>query len=856
MIVLLVEMGIDDYDLNTNFYKKAEETFGTHLTDIFYELSATSILGSFSDILFRHRYDWGRKEEIQIKYLANEIINLLKEHDPSKAEIFNNVVTDYTGEDLINKNWFTEYYGFDRFDYIILVARKGYSIYRALLRAVKAEIKNDEKMLFLFNKLSAKVIIINTRTTAFYSFNQLNNNESRKQKSTGKLKCLLFDDLLGKGRNVTRITISLIIRGILPENIYYAALGFHQMQRNKPKEGTVQKTWISQDETDKCKYYVNFEDEYFDSLINSGKTKQYIDALKRINLFLPYSVANENFLSSKLFLERSKANTLSRDFNRYLHYCTVPYTGYMSYTYFNNRDDNYKLFSFDKLKVDYKKITNILAIDSIKGACEGLILDYDSNISNGYYTSVRFYKNIETHEVIIHPYVSFPALSGDIVKKLYRTLFAGIILSEYNEVMAQVYNYASDNNVMGETYRAIAINFDNFGEEGGIDEKNKNIFEHMSRAVLSVLSAIIGIRIFEQYRLFSDDYAQNHNKGKEMFARNVCRYLCAHKRGDDEGSKEEIKSKCIDFLERCYNNVYEISGDDVLVRPTFNFKDDNYNDECPTLVEWKDYCPDRNKENKINDWENLIRRLDEYPEKSDVKYLNRKQKREPIFYILDIVNYISIIDEHRKYKIPPIPVKWIIEKSILMMSKYRDSGYQNLLMKYGENKAQIKMFEKYMVALQSLIESGIINATVYSEHKPGERFNYVNVNALQCGEMTMLGAYMLVEEYGGWSLLNPLRDIYLEMRIRKAKNKPTDKFIRDLKKVFIVGLSKSARFSKKSEKSIRDEANSLMRKVKYLFANDLLFLWEIKDYSKHNPDIKELIKVIQEFSWFCKNSRY
>jgi hypothetical protein len=255
--------------------------------------------------------------------------------------------------------WFNDTYNAPYFDYVIGIARKGCSCFRSYLRTIKESVGDTPDSKAAFKAAATKPIILNSRTINFYNFKELKD----KGKDIGDVRILILDDLLNKGRNISRILRDLLRMGIEAENVCYAALGFHMMQANQPKEGDCHSTWIEPSDDDKNRYVIRFDVEPGDRLYT-----------KRIPLLLPQIFATENFLSSKdFFLDREEINTRSFRFNEFMHYAAVPYTGYMSSAYLRYTQEDDALVSYadrfeaaEKIKKLFEAEGRSLEIEALK----------------------------------------------------------------------------------------------------------------------------------------------------------------------------------------------------------------------------------------------------------------------------------------------------------------------------------------------------------------------------------------------------------------------------------------------------------------------------------------------------------
>jgi len=448
-----VETDITDIRNSTSkFVEQAIELFGYEDTTFFLEIVATAMMGNNTSKLFGASgfCNWGDE-----------------------------------------KDWFKEYYGFEHFDYIMLVARKGYSAFRAFLRTLKDYIKQmDEERAKQFTALVDKVIIVNTRTSLFYSFNHDGQGVSNQ-------KILIFDDLLSKGRNITRFAINLFRMGFNPANIYYSALGYHQMHKESYSYGHDSTQCVSINHDGNGRYAVVIHNETKEFINSNGKWDY-----SKIPLFLPHRFANKQLFSSGLFMSKAQTNDLSHNLNKFIHYCVVPYTGYSSYGYFNYNDtaETEEHNAFKKLYVGSKNETPLIqklnAHELNIEACNGILKDCHfiirgHNSKNGYFSGVKIFKNDEIKEIMINPCIILPSFTESQTRKLYTVLFSGVLeqpeLILNNPMMSSVYKYAQNNTQ--ENYNNIPITFNHAEHPLELHGKlkRKHVYEHMSRAVFLVL---------------------------------------------------------------------------------------------------------------------------------------------------------------------------------------------------------------------------------------------------------------------------------------------------------------------------------------------------------------------------------
>lgn len=747
-------------------------------------------------------------------------------------------------------NWVQHTYdSIDHFDYIIGIARKGYSCLRVYLRIIKeiAASSNTDKS--AFNTAATKSIILNSRTTNFYTFLETG-------KPIGDVKILIFDDLLNKGRNVTRIIRNLIRMGMKPENLYYSALGYHMMQVNPPKNDEHHSTWIETVKGHPGQYALNFRVEQQDDILFG----------KKIRLFLPYSLANDNFLENRyFFLDRNEINFRSFQFNQLIHCALIPYTAYLSSVYFNYKADNDEL-----IPSRYKQRANdfvSLIFESVKGectplfdgksvcisqieACESFMVEnrhihIESNPANGYHSSVRIFRNVQREEILIYPFIILPSLEQKEICTLYKTLFKlegdGISLMNVNKMIGMIYPHVT----LDKGVDIDRIDIDFKYTKSSIKMKTKYIFEHMIRGIVCVLSAIIGIRFIEEYAVFDSDKQLNRSIAIKLFAKRFHRYFGV--RNSTNVSRADYLKLYEVFLVECLNNYNKN-------RELFDFN--SHKNITPNLLNMNsiyDFEHDTETSKRFNV---LLSKLSAFG--NTMEYIEEDDKRLIRTYLVFLAEMIHCEDELSINKIPPIPTFRIVE---LAIKAFRTNYFDVLtnaervafckkfnLTITDETDATVicetidrALFIACMQGIASVTEDGIANVATYIE--TDEHGQLIGMNALQCGEMTILIAGILLKSIGGWPIIRELQNIYLRIKIKAKRTYISEREVfeslsRDLVTIF------------ENNGRSEPEAITLVAKIRYLFNEDifpaLTMLTDNKgsSYSSLLSDLQSLRKGI------------
>jgi len=839
-----------------SLFPTLENIFGNEYSKIFLEIVATSLLGNNID------------EFPELKELC-----LQSNHS----------------------DWFQAHYGFEQFDYIILVARKGSSSFRAFLPALKYYIKN-KALRKRFKELADKVIITNTRSHLFYCFNECKNNDGT-QKDIKDLKILIFDDLLAKGRNITRIAISLFRRGFSPDNIYYTAFGYHEMQKFSPNNNFGMSDQVASispaPNENNCKtgnrYVVNIHSREIAKLIEKKRDelpdneKSNVEKYKRIPLFLPHSLSKRDFFLSGLFHAKPKMNEMSYSFNKFFHYCSVPYTGYTSYVYFGFYDifDQENLFyksAYTKLygaKSDfqnmYPKITcwDMFHLNKVK-ACNDMRIDCrlfvrnnedkSHNYKNGYFTCVQTFYNGMTNEILLYPFICLPALTETQVCTLYVALFGSAFecntWRKENEMMVRIYDFAksisiSDTSMAEEYYKKIPFDFtvlhdstDEFNIPDAL--KRKHICETMIRSILMILSAIEGVKFAKDYSLFiQDNPNESQKKAIEMFAKNISRYLRGHRRGE---RYESSIQDCELLLSTCYNTVLNSKSKEL-----FDFHNtDKYGDYWPKMHDtetgWMKYFDgyehDRNGQEILKKVVSAFTLSNDIPDNmqyrfGDVSHLTDTDKDDPHIYLSDIVLILSDMDESEPSKIPPLPTLEVIRLAMSVFEKHSSHSAGAV--------SKEDLFVKFMISLQELTEDGSANLAVYAEGKRlGNNIEeFLCFSGLQCGEMSMHAAHWLLCEYGGWDLVNELRSICIE---RLLLGKSNDNILNEIDTPLHNGLL--TMFQSSSDIELENIKKVLKSKLHRLFSTDS-FVTRVM-YAAPSDDVDNAHKneLVESLRWY------
>ena len=745
-------------------------------------------------------------------------------------ELFGDIVHDYFCETVataliggdankichdhchFNDGWFENYYQdedgnhFSDFDYIVLIARKGFACFKTYMRILKKDISKKPK----------NVILLNSRTTSFFSYS-LNTIDSDGGKPKKDLKILIFDDLLNKGRNISRIVIEMVRLGIPINNIYYAALGYHTMQIDEPKEDDCQSTWISQD-IDKTKYWLHIHGK-------ANRTLSDSEANIKIRLFLPESLANEEFLASKhLFLDRSRINQRIYNFNKLLHFSLVPYTDYMSYGRFNyaragdlplagKQEAVKKLLNEDKALCCFD--SHALRIRS----CDEMGIDACAFIlkavhGNGFYLSFRVMHNPLRNELLFYPNLILPALNEPQLCKLYTTLFAGV--SGFNEAFAVIYPAVNETKVeFGQLFDRIDFSGLNEEEDYCCRLRKEYVFEHMARSLTCVLSAVFAVQYIADECLLGADKLASTDNAVKLFSKNLGRYLGI---ADEECSAS--------FLRKCISN-YEAGAEDIFAFEKYS------NAGCPTLNDLAMYY-------EYDGMEDITNALQKHyqEKKKDIEYFTESEKKDAYFYFSDYINMLSEKDESRQIKVPPIPTSRIVDMSAnaceriiktYFSAKEKSNIFKNLLSLYNTDNIKDAIYRKTMIAFESIVEEGIAGNVIYSEEHKERKNGFINMNAIQCGEMAIQFAELMTKTFGGWAMIRELRGIYLH---KTEAGVP-------------LGLQNIIRESRP------ETADVIISKIDYLYKAKNFLAFTMEDNSLKDEAAQSLLNEVKKFRMKC-----
>ncbi|MCL1878361.1 MAG: hypothetical protein FWF80_05850 [Defluviitaleaceae bacterium] len=666
--------------------------------------------------------------------------------------------------------WFSDHYNFDNFDYILMVARKGASTFRTFLRVIaKMADNNGEKE--RFNKFAKKVILLNTRTTVFDEF-------SNENKGKRKMRILIIDDLLGRGRNALHAVRDMYRMGFEPENIFYTALGFNQSQA---KQGDFEKsrvTRIIKKETDGT-YWLEFNPSELRNNHGSDDFKKY----ERIRLFLPYSLAhvNADFFNSTLFLHKCEMNFRSQRFIRFMKFASQPYTAYAAYAIIRKNSKLFSRLKFDDINkngnervrrfdapvtedVDFPEENESVSYLTVRACSE----------KTSYFSGIQARFNDETDELSIYPRIFLPSLTAVQLREIYVKLFSvkKIDLENVNPMMKLVYAYAE--RPTDATFRVLPHKFNNFDWESieykqyADDMQAKHIYEHMGRIVSLVLAALAGMEFAQERGLRLDDAAS-------IFAESVARYLIAHKHG---ASAIAITKE---LLKNCRINV---EGAEIFDFTSARYENDMFI-EGNWETTWANYLKDTvNPQN----FEAAATVVNDYLHGADEKDKNL------IAHLSEIQDLISRADEDLPVKISPVPLcvmKNIVLKRCNGTTVDRDTWY-----------------EDFIFAVFSLLCAGSIGVALYSEsdrtlekRESAAYDDILSFQCCQCAELSILDAVRKMKDYGGWMAVNALRSIYnyaahidearisvlkklyarIDCEIENAKSPPDPHVVKDIK---------------------------------------------------------------------------
>jgi hypothetical protein len=527
------------------------------------------------------------------------------------------------------------------YDYILLVDRKGAAIFRAFLRILK---KVDG-----FGAEKIKPTIISTRVDGSYFFNEDD-------------KILIFDDVLGTGRNIKRITENLRRRKI--KNIEFCALAYsekHLIESNEKKQAAI----IELDSRGKpsinfCSKSINLE--------GNVSASSFLDP---IPLFFNYvDDGNNSFLikdgsyNGNYFLSEKDALTLSERLNRVVHFSLTPYSAYMVHAHFLSelRSQN-TVFTYREPKSDSQYFSLPLDIAACDG--ENVIVEMfyreecDYSSENGYFIGTRVFVNCITQEYLVSPRLFLPSLKKSQILEICNLLgFSGTtfaLLEDRGE-----YGFA-------------------FGDSHELFLSEEMMYESATRRVVAVLSAVYGIDfllkmfVTEQGVKLGDSINMGCKESCEVydefiltpFAKSLARYFCAD---DFSADKNKCSEEMKKFLAKACIAVKENKNG------IFDFNNtQKYPPVENLLAEYTSFRQLVNRKRLVEQIADKLFLLLEEDEITSFKHIdlnirNRGSDRidtertvREIF--CDTTDFLYEIDKNMyQYKLPPVPTIELLKK--------------------------------------------------------------------------------------------------------------------------------------------------------------------------------------------------
>jgi len=650
------------------------------------------------------------------------------------------------------------------FDYILLIDRKGSSIFRCFLRIIKEEFldKREGGLKEHEEFLKNLPVIITSRHYGCYDFGGAENISNKR--------VVIFDDIINKARNLEQYVSNLYRRGI--KNIHFSAFAFC----DKLLKMSTRNNAVIKYDNDKKETYFKFiyDDDYKNEADKGFFTKAYeknpnfrVPILRLENSYLikqgykrnkPTLYANRNF-----FVPDAEAKDLSYCFNNIIHFSLTPYTAYLSYARFNC-----ELFKRDNFKEYAHKDLNVRAYKSKDKNNESfLCYKNDYNHENGYFSGIRIFENKDTREILIHPTLFLPPLKEDQVEELYDKLG----FNEFSIDGVKPLNY--------EEFEKIKFNnpHDLSNYIRHLERKNK--LESAERRIIALLSAIDAIRFIniekDVKRVVNISFKEDINlKDIEAldfdtyilkgFAKSLCRYFLADYLKGDKEQRNVYLNYMIEFLSK---SIKIVENNEEL----FNFKNtEKYSAKYNLLEDYTNVIRDKNKiysykaeveklikeekdENKKKEYEKYKKRIiknikiteeniicQEKEETKKYQFIKRVKpdkindsKEDKIDDIFGkIIKELELADDSIiDHKLNPLPIIEVRNEIINLISEFCE-----------KNKKEA--FLEVVAYIDSCVANGIMSTCSYAESKSycreveTEENDYMIISYVQRGELASI----------------------------------------------------------------------------------------------------------------------
>ena len=509
----------------------------------------------------------------------------------------------------------------DKFDYIILIDRKGAAIFRAFLRVLKEE-EGITK--------TKKSIILSSCVVGSYSFDVKEN-----------IKVLIFDDIINRGRNLCRIIKDLYRRGL--RNISYTALAY----RKDLKKGG--------DSVSICKNGKEMEIKITDGIFKGGEFSVGIEVFGITEL----SPFKEGEKGPKVCLEESETKDLAETLNKFVHYSMTPYTAYIAYGRFEKGE--FPKFPNLEFKVpdNYVQLPYDVQICKDVGVEAALYCENEEySLTTGYFSGIRVFTNKyiddkdnnaeDETEYLIRPCFFLPPLKKKHIEMLFETLKLDKKFPEKKTKR----NFTEGKTVeQGENKKDLEL------------LATKTQLEIKIRLVTSVLTAIKGI----DFAIKALDGISEMDIVK-VFAKSFARYFFAEEYGDKDKQKECL-NETIDLFIEAKTAIDNNRG-------LFNFRS-NYQsydvEQCRDyyLLNCTDYKDELDKKNENIKEIISLKKGEEngYVTYSFVERILENTKDDFPRFFSELSIFLDNVDEKiEAYKLFPIP----LAETIRLIHKERD----------------------------------------------------------------------------------------------------------------------------------------------------------------------------------------
>ncbi|MDR0918256.1 MAG: hypothetical protein LBM93_03260 [Oscillospiraceae bacterium] len=335
--------------------------------------------------------------------------------------------------------------GVNKYDIILLVAKKGLIVFRAFLKYAKYAgwINNEE------------LFMINSRTMCNYDFRKI--ALWRKKKEIKDLKIFIFDDTLNQGRNILNILNALKNRGILSDNITCASptisnktlkgyKGSEGYDEQKEKGEKIHRIFVDLEKIgvkekivkeDKVGiYHRKIKNNSCDGFVQKPSNWEY-----EAELFVPQIFENEEIESRYTdfgrkfgFVDESEIVSRAYQLNQFAHYMGKPYTAYLAHVKstltediknkideLGNNDEVIAAFKKDYPMFEVRDV-RIKVCSTIGKKSKIIILDVDTH--TGAYTAVRVFQD-PNGETVFFPAVVQKTFDKDELRTEYKRFFDG-----------------------------------------------------------------------------------------------------------------------------------------------------------------------------------------------------------------------------------------------------------------------------------------------------------------------------------------------------------------------------------------------------------------------------------------------